>query len=354
MPRARIVLSFDHELPLGGLKVTYAESLFDPTDQLLRLASDLGVSVCLFTDILCAARFKEWDEPGFFLPYCAQLERAVQSGHEVQLHLHPHWVDTQFAEGTFRPSPHFTLGHFADRPAPDDIPGIVSRGVGLLSEICTRADRQYRCVAYRAGGYVLAPHTATILRALHDNGIRIDSSIAKGFYLKTPHFAVDYRHMPRAGNWFIAPTGPLNEPAAAGIYEIPIGAKPKNPVTNLPTRLRRRLHKRRERALGGTGFLAGQKSALIDRVRHACSPRMLTFDMHALTVNDLLSVVRHHLRRHRNDEHLVLSAIGHPKSMGPYSFALLASFVQQVRKDFGGEVEFGTYRQVHDEVRPDA
>ncbi len=135
MKKLKIVLSFDHELPLGGSR-SYSTSLFDPTDHIIKLADELNVPISLFTDILCAIRFKEWDEKGFFQPYREQFMHAIRGNHEVQLHIHPHWIDTEYQNGTFVPSTNYALGDFCDGKWPNNIPGIikaVSYIISLLS-----------------------------------------------------------------------------------------------------------------------------------------------------------------------------------------------------------------------------
>ena len=179
MQRIRLILSYDHELSLGGTE-SFAYNLFEPTDELLRVAEELDVPVVLFTDVLCADRYRVWDRVGFFDPYCRQLGDALRAGHDVQLHIHPHWVDSVFEAGVYRPSTHFALSDFEHAAPPDDIAGIVARAYDLLTAICRESDPAYRCIAYRAGGHNLSPATDKILSSLFQNGVRIDSSIVKG------------------------------------------------------------------------------------------------------------------------------------------------------------------------------
>ena len=76
MHNLKLLLSFDHELSLGGAS-SYDRNLFDPTDRLLDLADDLGVPVTLFTDVCCAIGFRDWDRDGFYRPYRRQIERVT-------------------------------------------------------------------------------------------------------------------------------------------------------------------------------------------------------------------------------------------------------------------------------------
>ena len=225
MTQIKILLSFDHELSLGGCD-SYARNMFEPTDRLLDLADELRVPITLFTDVCCAARFREWDPDGFYRTYVRQISSTVKRGHDVQLHLHPHWIDSKFVEGRFVPATTYSLGNFLDRPWPQNIPGIVADGIERLEELCC-ADPSYKCVAYRAGGFSLSPATEAVLTALYDHGIRIESTIAKGFRFACDLWEVDFRNMPAKANWWIPKSGPLNYEAETGLFEIPIATRPR-------------------------------------------------------------------------------------------------------------------------------
>ncbi len=152
--KLKLILSFDHELPLGGVRTSYKEAMFDPTDRLFDLAKEIDVPVVLFTDILCAYRFREWDHNNFFKPYTEQLKTACIGGHDVQLHLHPHWLTSKFENQTFIPSRDYKLADFIGHSIyPTD--KIVKTGCDLLNEILLTDHPEYKCLAFRAGGITL-------------------------------------------------------------------------------------------------------------------------------------------------------------------------------------------------------
>jgi len=350
LPRIRIILSFDHELCLGET-TSYSKDLFEPTDNLLQLAGQLEVPVTLFTDVLCAMRFKEWDTKGFLDPYRQQLARTLQKGNEVQLHLHPHWLDSKFRDGKFLPSTSFALHHFKNHSWPDNIAGIVSRGVNFLTTICRETEPGYKCVAYRAGGYNLAPATAIILSALYDNGIRIDSSITKGFYFRSALSEVDFRVMPKRANWLISKDGPIHKEAPEGIFEIPIACAPRGPLNNIPFLARRVAFRKRRHQAAGKGIHEGRVDG-VDKIRRLFprSAWQLGFDAaYAQTLSGLIGILRHYIGAHREEDEIICAAISHPKHMGDYELRFMQAFVSEARKVFGERLEFTTYRQIYDE-----
>jgi hypothetical protein len=348
MRELKILLSFDHELSLGGA-ASWARNMFEPTDRLLELAGELQVPITLFTDICCARQFRQWDPEGFFQPYRRQIASAVAQGHDVQLHLHPHWFDSQFQDGRFIPASSYSLGSFHDRPWPHNISGIIAGGIELLDELCS-PHTDYRCVAYRAGGFSLSPNTEQILAALYDHGIRIESTIAKGFQFRCDMWQVDFRNMPGEANWYIAPQGPLDEPAETGLYEIPIAARPRNPWNNLPFLWQRISRRYRRYDSGGWSIDSGRLS-VTEKLKRLLprSAWMLGFDHFTDNVEDLMKTLNYHVKNHGGSDLIACSAISHPKFMGPYARSLMAGFVDRVRAEYGEQASFCSYRQFYDQ-----
>lgn len=349
MQSLKILLSFDHELSLGGARC-FEQNMFRPTDALLSLADELQVPLNLFTDVCSAERFRDWEPESFFARYAEQIGAAVRGGHDVQLHLHPHWIDSVYAHGSFSPATTYSLGNFVDRPPPNDISGIVNRGIRLLHELCRSQDPGYHCVAFRAGGFCLTPCTAEILTALHDAGIRIESTIAKGFRFSCDLWSVDFSDMPEAANWTIPIRGPLNRPAACGLFEIPIATRPRTPVNNIPFLVKRVLTRGRRYDSGGWPIDAGNTS-VPDKLKRLL-PRsvwMLGFDHFADNVSDLMRTLRHHVEAHDQDDEIICSAISHPKMMGRHARGLMAKFVDRARREFDSALEFTTYQQIASE-----
>lgn len=348
MPKLLVNLSFDHELSLGGA-ASYQHNLFEPTDRLLELAVDLGVPLTFYTDVCCAMRFREWDAEGFFIPYRQQIGRIIAAGHEAQLHIHPHWIDSEYRDGRFIPARTFALADFKGRQPPDTIDGIVGRSVAFLTELCRETDSQYRCIAYRAGGFNLAPETASILSALYANGIRIDSSVVKNYYFASNLSTVDFTDMPASANWLIDPGGPINRPAVKGIFEVPIPARPRTPLNNMPFLAKRLLHRKRGYHSGGWPIHDGNTSFI--QKLNRLFPRsvwMLAFDNPAFSLGDVMRTFAYHVERHASEDIIIMAAICHPKLMGGYERSLMAAFVKAIRNKYSDEVAFVGCREIMD------
>jgi len=358
-PRIKILLSFDHELSLGRT-TSFLRNLFAPTDRLIELAGELCVPINIFTDVLCAIRFKEWDEDGFYKLYSEQIIRTIRAGHDVQLHLHPHWMDSEFHDGRFFPASSFTFSVFYNRDWPKNIEGIVTTGIKFLTALCRKADPFYKCIAYRAGGYNLAPRTEDILAALYKNGIRLDSSIPRGFTFESDLSKIDYRKIKsKKPNWFIPLTGPADGEADAGLFEIPIATRPRNIINNLPYVIKRLWIKTGLTRKGnfhpaGVAIHVG-RSSIWKKGRSFLLPAsawMLEFDDQTGSVRSLMKIFDRYIKKYRQNDlgQVILSTISHPKAMGEYSFDLMCGFIERIRSDYGHHAEFCTYSQIYREL----
>jgi hypothetical protein len=349
MGNIKLLLTFDYELPLGGIAKSFRHSLFDPTEKLLELADSMNIPIVLFADILSAVKFKTWDNDGFYMPFKSQLSEALKRGHDVQLHIHPHWLNTKFEDGKFLTSEKYLLSDFESNSYPDNIEGIVELAYKSLSEICIEALPGYKCIAFRAGGYCLQPKTDMILTALYNNGIRFDSSISRGYYFKSDMSFVDFRHIVDKPNWTLPLNGNLLIDADKGIMEIPIASKTKK-IFELPTSLKLKLYPNRAVENRGIQIHTNKNIAYKDKFIQLFASRMLTVDNHTYSDKYLMKILDSNLKRYKNSDIAMFSLIGHPKSMGDYSYKLLRNFIKNVTEKYGSSVEFCTFSQIYKQM----
>jgi hypothetical protein len=349
MPKIYINLSFDHELSLGGTD-SYSHNLFDPTERLIDMGEHLGVPLTFYTDVCCAMRFREWDEKGFYVPYRKQIHRMMTTSYEAQLHIHPHWIDSEYRDGRFIPAKTFALADFKNRKPPNDIGGIIDRSVSFLNDLCREVRPEYTCIAYRAGGFNLAPETSAILSSLYRNGIRIDSSVVKNYVFESNLSRVDFSDMPAKANWFIDPRGPINRPSNRGILEIPVPSRPRTPINNIPFLVKRILYKKR--GFNPHGWPIHEGNTSIKQKLNRLFPNsvwMLAFDNGAFSLNDVMKTFDWHIKQHESEDTIILASVCHPKMMGEYERSLMVDFIDAVRQKHQDAVRFVSCRDIYEE-----
>ena len=113
-----LLYSGDYELFLGANHRPEEEVLLEPAEALLRTCEEAGIHMTLFCDTACLWRYREWRKNAFPDAVEHQLADAVNRGHDVQAHLHPHWLKAEVEDGTYRFDPEFyLLGTFFSDPA---------------------------------------------------------------------------------------------------------------------------------------------------------------------------------------------------------------------------------------------
>ena len=338
MARLNLFLTFDYELPLGGWDVPPEDALIKPTHTILALCDKLHISVVFFVDALSFIRFRSLKNNAFENMVRKQLLEIVQRGHDIQLHLHPHWFTSQLDNEMYNPSNDFKLADFSER----EITDMVVQSIDYLNEIAKQVNPAYRCLAFRAGGFNLE-NSPLIFRVLSQNGIVIDSSMCHDYYFVSDISKVDYRHLPNRSNWFFQ-DGKFREPTSSGIYEIPIAGKNKS-IFEIPTFVKSKLYKNRTPENRGKMIHRDYRLPFREKIRKAMSSRMLSFDNFTCSSRYLLKILQYNVKKFRNREEINLSIIGHPKAMDWYNFKLMEDFVAAVRKLYGNQVEFTVFQE---------
>ncbi len=351
MKHLKLLLTFDYELPLGGVTKSYDHSLFSPVNELLDVLKKCRADAVFFVDILSYVAFSSWDPQKYCLPFEDQVRKILDSGHDVQLHLHPHWLDSDFKNGKFIPSNSYKLGDFHNGTT-YNIDSIVEMGINELTRLCRRSKSDYSCVAYRAGGYNFMPYAAEILTSLYNHGIRIDSTVSRGYLYSSDVSVVDYRNVPDLPHWFLNMAGDFSKVAndGEGLLEIPIASKPKG-FFEIPTAFK--LGKYAHRAVENRGSVihTSENVSLPDRFRKLFSSRMLTVDNHTYSHDYLMKILDYNVKRFIDHDTVMMSLIGHPKSMDTYHYELLSGFINNTRMKYDGIVDFTTTSNIYDELK---
>lgn len=239
--------SADYEVYLGANHAHEEEVLIEPTNRLLDMYESLGLRITLFCDVACIWRYREWGKEDIAVRMERQMIDALSRGHDVQAHLHPHWLRTDLIDGNYVFSPEdYLLGTLDtdETRCQTIVEHLLQRVVTYLNALLQPIDSEYQCIAFRAGGYGLQPREKMVLAALLKAGFAIDSSIIPGFVYRSGTHHVDFTATPHQANYWLNAEYGLSQPApdGEGLFEIPIPAIRLTPwqalQVNLPEALR--------------------------------------------------------------------------------------------------------------------
>jgi len=221
-----IVVSYDYELFLGDNFKESSIILFEPTDRLIELMGKYGVTSTFFVDVCSVFAHKKYGLNEYVEEFTNQLQKMILNGHDVQLHIHPNWYLSEYIDGrwVFNTS-HYMLHRFGyDRKNSLNVYSIIDECIEYLEKTIKPIKPDYKCIAYRAGGYSVQPHSS-LFRYLREKGILIDSSVCSNLYCSSATLNYDFRKLPSSPNWWIIPEkafdycGTMNE---GGLYEVPL------------------------------------------------------------------------------------------------------------------------------------
>lgn len=165
---------------------------FGPMRELVRIYGEEGIRSTFMAEMMQQLTFRtfqdqypelrdladEWDE--------IVLETYLK-GHDVQLHIHSQWYGARYENGCWVLPGHWQMTRYDVSIARQ----MLVAGRDYLQALLRRINPEYRCVAYRAGAWCIAP-SAYMIRLLCDIGIDLDISIAAGLRFKTRHVDLDY------------------------------------------------------------------------------------------------------------------------------------------------------------------
>lgn len=312
----KTLLTFDYEVYFGRRTGSARRCLIEPTEALLELAGRHGAPLVFFVDAgyLLALRremAKSEELRRDHAAVCRQLKRLARRGHELQLHVHPHWEDARWEEGAWR----LDLARYALHAFdPAQIEGIVKRYLDALRDFGGAGAGR----AFRAGGWVIQPFPA-LGDALARAGVAIDSTVFAGGHRGGTVQPYDFRGAPAKSRWRFG-DDPLAEDPQGRFLEVPIASHRVGPSFYWRLACARKAGGARHRAFGDGEAIAMDGGDLARRLA-APSTSVVSVDGYK---SRLLEDAAADYRRRGLDDFVV---IGHPKALTPFSLERLDSFL---------------------------
>ncbi|TCO08417.1 polysaccharide deacetylase family protein [Natronoflexus pectinivorans] len=199
-----LILTVDYELFFGSDPGTVENCMIRPVRHLMEVLDDYEYKMTVFWDVLHFYRLKQLEDQVDSLRLERemiekQIRLLIKNGHDVQMHIHPHWLDARWENNRW----HFSYMRFSIHKLWDGwelnnietIPGCITICKNLIEEICKKENPGYKVRAIRAGGYRIEPFER-LAEALKHNNIRVDASAAYGMKSFNPAYPFDFRMMP--------------------------------------------------------------------------------------------------------------------------------------------------------------
>lgn len=190
-----IYLALTHDWELRGDGSGDIEKIqFAPLRRLLQIYAKAGARTTILPDLMQQIRFRglETKHPELKLSadlWDEQMRDASRKGHDIQLHLHPHWVNGRYESGRWQLGGDWSILNY-DR---DTAYAMLTGGKQYLEKLLQPVDPDYRCLAFRAGALAAAP-SKHLFQSLVSLGIKLDVSVAGGLFANNKNLQLDYRN----------------------------------------------------------------------------------------------------------------------------------------------------------------
>jgi hypothetical protein len=351
----QVLFTLDYEIHGNG-QGSPVRLMVEPTARMLRQFDRHGAKLSVMADTGAILRFrrhaKETGRDEFrYGEIEDQLQTAVRTGHDVQLHVHPSFLNATWVDGAWRQD---YSEYDVARLGFDRIDEIVRTGKSYLEDLLQPVDPSYRCMAFRSANWSMHP-SPNIVRALVANGIRIDSSVFKGGR-RQGIVEFDYRHAHSAIiPWRVDPEDVCRPSADGDLVEIPIYSESRHLHHFASVNRLYRAVQQLRHPLPGAGFAHagnGQNPSSSARLRRALA--LLTgrhawkLDFNQCSGRQLIAGLERVAKRYdAPDRTLPVVLIGHSKTYTKLNERLLDPFLEYVAAQ-SDRFQFATFRHTVD------
>jgi len=350
-----LILTIDYEL-FGNGTGCLEHCVINPTRQCLDTLAAFSAPMTFFVDSSEFRAIKQVSQKqqGYaeFNDVEQQLKKALSDGHNLQLHLHPQWLDATYDPTVTQGTP-WTLAYDKWRIGDlgkEDLERCIVEGMEYLTQLLPTnngtENRQHLHV-FRAGGWAIQP-CSQVLKALTAHGITVETTVAPGAYNAAKGDWYDFRKTPKAPFWPIdddictASNTPISQ---ADMLEAPIATASIGRIKHIKALL----ENRRQPSLpeGCTGSYDGpnnKQQALAGKASKVANIGRVMLDYSTLPSELLIEVTQQTMAQFAHEKHPVpIVAIGHNKNFTQHSNEHLATWLQWAHAH--PDIHLSDYRQ---------
>lgn len=192
-----VLFTLDYEIHGNGEGSPY-ELMVEPTGRMLDQFDRYGAKLTILADVAEILKFREYggeaaQDHFHYRKIETQLCKAIEGGHDVQLHLHPSYFNTRYEGDRWRMD--WSEYDFASLH-PDRMSSMLRTGRDYLEALLRPVNDNYRCNVFRAANWAVQP-SPNVVRALIDAGFVVDTSVFK-YGHRSGRVNFDYSHAPSA------------------------------------------------------------------------------------------------------------------------------------------------------------
>ena len=173
-----IILTIDYEI-FGEGTGDVMQHMVNPTAKILGILNRHQVPITIMFEVCEYLKFVEYDKQlkkdwgySFADKIREQVVAAYQDGHDIQLHIHPQWLDAGYANKHWLISnPYRSIVELSAK----QINAAISSGKKAIEKLIKPFDPEYTCCAMRLTNLPWVEAPAEVLPAMKNNSIKVHS-----------------------------------------------------------------------------------------------------------------------------------------------------------------------------------
>lgn len=309
-----IYITLDYEIFFGSNPGTVQNCLIKPTERIDHIVSKYGYKLSLFVDSGYLLRLKESykENKNDYESIIGQLRRLAENGHDIQLHVHPHWEDSYYKNNKWIMN---TTRYRIHSYSKEQIHDIIYRYKLELDDLANN-----EIIAYRAGGWSLQPFEK-LKECFAKNGIVIDSTVFPNGYYISDHQYFNFNNTPHKTIWKFE-NDPSIEEENGKFIEIPISSYKVNPLFFWKLAYAKKMGGKKHTSFGDGKPVVNTKKHLLELLTKP-SYSVVSIDGYKITY--LERAYKEYAKIWPNGNFVI---IGHPKAFTEYSLNRLENFLK--------------------------
>lgn len=308
------LITLDYELFFGSQAGSVDNCMLKPTKRLLEILDSYGIKATFFVDVGYLVRAQELQcDLENALRVEDQLKYLHEVGHDIQLHIHPHWHRTEWRNQQWQfDLSYYKLSDYDSQTAAT----IVKSYSQKIRDLTGRSP-----IAYRAGGWCIQPFSH-FSEALYKAGVRVDSTVYMEGLNESSVQGFDFTGAPEKSSWRFN-ENPLVEEEVGRFVELPISSAPVSPLFFWQFAVIKKIGSSQHQSFGD-GSATSISKAQLTRLLTETSRTVASIDGYKSKLLDHFR--QHHKNTFGKDAPLVL--IGHPKALSRYSLKNLSCYLR--------------------------
>lgn len=322
-----IFITLDYEIFFGSRTGSVDRCLIKPTQALMEVSKKHNIQYTFFVDIGFIRRLKHFSSKHPVLKedykkIIQQLKELVNSGHDLQLHIHPHWEKSVYdGKGWVIDYSKYRLHQYSDE-------SIVSIVTSYKHDLETISGKPV--FAFRAGGWCIQPFSEIRL-ALKENKVWLDSTVFKGGFEHTPTHNFDFRKTPDKTMWKFS-NDPLIPDDRGFFTEVPISSARVWPFFYWQLAFYKvvgKVFKSGSEKMSQYGDGVAISSSKVNLLKHLTLPSYCPISTDGYKVVLINRIIKQYRKKFGPKANYVI--IGHPKALTPYSLDKLEDFISSYK-----------------------